>query len=70
MNMNEDGSQKKILNFDTIKARLSSFKDARAEDLELTLFIERWKKVIRVVLIVVIALIVYLGLRTLKDAMH
>ncbi len=70
MNMNEDGSQKKILIFDKIKARLASFKDARTEDLELTLFIERWKKVIRVCLIVVIALIVYLGLRTLKDAMH
>ncbi len=68
--MNEDGSEKKILNFDKIKARFASFKDEEMEDGSLTRFLEKWKRVIRITAIVLIAIAVYLGLRTLKDAMH
>ena len=68
--MNEDGSEKKILNFDKIKARFASLKDTETEDGSLTRFLEKWKRVIRITAIVLIAIAVYLGLRTMKDAMH
>jgi len=70
MTMNEDGSEKKILNLDQLKARLYSIQDEGAEDSGLTKFLEKWKKVIRIAAVVLIALAVYFGLRTLKDTIH
>ena len=39
--MNEDGSEKKIPLFSKIREKFAFFKDGRAEDLELTIFLNR-----------------------------